>query len=766
MRPLGAADPTMIASYRLLGILGGGGMGRVYLGQSPTGRRVAIKVLRPGLADDPQFRQRFAREVAAVRLVNPLFTAAVVDADPDAETPWLASVYIDGPSLEQHVEAHGPLASGAVLTLAAGLAEALASIHRVGLVHRDLKPSNVLLDDAGPHIIDFGIAVISEDPRITTSLVVGTPSYMAPERIHSSEIGPAGDIFSLGATLVYAASGKNLVHDGNMYSQIVQITMGHFDLSKVPAELRPLVVRCTSHQTNDRPTADELARILVAAGVDGPGPGWYRSSRPAPAVPALAPPPARALSRRAVLALGGVVGLAAAAGGALAVSGLLAKRPGGRDETLTATTAVSPTETQPTPGMALWQARLGPRPIVPTLVDSAEVPFLANRDGLIITRTATEVYAEDTNGKRHWTRGLSTDLLDVQAWGTAVLVADPARLWLLDAADGTDRFVRQLAEQETKASHDDNPDGYPVAVRRMLVGADRAFISLGTALVCLDRFGATLWRTPRPPAVDGNRPPAGSPRTANGMWLVTYDATDTGVSIGLYDAATGAAQWVRQYTDPTLMPATSGTGTTAMGGSLPVAPGGGGPGSGGPGGAGPGGGGPDGGSPSPQASWVRSQAYLSRTHIACRAGRHVQVVRVSDGSLAWQFTSPTPIADIVLFGDALLVCADKVTAHALTTGKQLWQLPLRGAQVAVAGDTRSAIIVADQVICAIDGTGNPRWQSPTPDSIATAIPTTLAISDGTAFVTYEPRQGRPGDQPMPDPDATSEVSVVAYALDG
>src|SRR6266540_4032433 len=162
MKPLGAADPGVVGSYRLLGVLGDGGMARVYLGRSSAGRKLAIKVIRADLAEDPWFRRRFAREVAAVRAVSPLYTAAVVDADTDAEAPWLATTFIDGPALDELVDEHGPLAPGAVLTLAAGLAEALASIHRSGLVHRDLKPSNVIIDDAGPHIIDFGVALVSE----------------------------------------------------------------------------------------------------------------------------------------------------------------------------------------------------------------------------------------------------------------------------------------------------------------------------------------------------------------------------------------------------------------------------------------------------------------------------------------------------------------------------------------------------------------------------------------------------------------------------
>ncbi|HKE64553.1 MAG TPA: protein kinase [Micromonosporaceae bacterium] len=273
MRALGAADPTSVGPFQLLGVLGSGGMGRVYLGTSRTGRRVAIKVIRPDLAEDAVFRDRFTREVAAARRVSPLFTAAVVDADTMAEAPWLATTYIDGVSLDRRVLDDGPMDSDEVLTLAAGLGEALTSIHSVGLVHRDLKPSNILLNESGPHIIDFGLALGSEQTRLTTSLVVGTPSYMAPERLRGEEAGPASDIFSLGATLVFAATGRDLVDDANVYEQVLQIAEARFDLSDVPARMRALVVRCVSFSPDDRPTAAELTRFVVALGAAAPGGG-------------------------------------------------------------------------------------------------------------------------------------------------------------------------------------------------------------------------------------------------------------------------------------------------------------------------------------------------------------------------------------------------------------------------------------------------------------------------------------------------------------
>ena len=273
MRPLGAADPNTIGPYQLLGVLGSGGMGRVYLGASRTGRRVAIKVIRPDLAEDPIFRDRFTREVAAAGRVSPLFTALVVDSDTEAAAPWLATTYIEGVSLDRQVLDDGPMGIDDVLSLAAGLGEALTSIHTVGLVHRDLKPSNILLNDSGPHIIDFGLALGSEQTRLTTSRVVGTPAYMAPERLRGEAAGPPSDVFSLGATLVFASTGRDLVDDASVYEQVLQIAEGRFTLTDVPSRLRALVIRCVSFHPEDRPTAAELTRFVVALGAVTPGLG-------------------------------------------------------------------------------------------------------------------------------------------------------------------------------------------------------------------------------------------------------------------------------------------------------------------------------------------------------------------------------------------------------------------------------------------------------------------------------------------------------------
>ncbi|WP_153176019.1 serine/threonine-protein kinase, partial [Streptomyces sp. E2N171] len=218
MRPLDMDEPTVVGPYRLLGRLGSGGMGRVYLGRSAGGRTVAVKIVHPHFALDEEFRARFRREVDAARRVGGAWTAPVLDADPDARVPWVATAYAAGPSLTAAVTELGPLPEHTVRTLGAGLAEALAAVHGLGLVHRDVKPSNVLLTLDGPLLIDFGIArAIGGTSRTksgestasltSTGVSIGSPGYMSPEQILGKGVTGAADVFSLGAVLAYAATG-------------------------------------------------------------------------------------------------------------------------------------------------------------------------------------------------------------------------------------------------------------------------------------------------------------------------------------------------------------------------------------------------------------------------------------------------------------------------------------------------------------------------------------------------------------------------------
>jgi hypothetical protein len=259
-------DPPRVGRYRLLARLGSGGMGRVFLGQSPGGRLVAVKLIRPELAADPQFRARFAREVAAARHVSGMFTAAVVDADPEGPQPWLVTAYVPGPSLSDAVGKHGPLPVSSVLTLAAGLAEGLGAVHAAGMVHRDLKPSNVLLASDGPRIIDFGISRAADATALTRAdLVVGSPGFMSPEQAMGLEVSRASDVFSLGAVITFAATGAGPFGTGSATALLYRVVHDPPETDRLPAEIQPLAAACLAKDPSQRPTSEQLLAQLGSA---------------------------------------------------------------------------------------------------------------------------------------------------------------------------------------------------------------------------------------------------------------------------------------------------------------------------------------------------------------------------------------------------------------------------------------------------------------------------------------------------------------------
>ena len=264
IKDLRAGDPAVVGPYKLLGRLGAGGMGEVYLGKSPGGRLVAIKLIRPDLAEERGFRSRFASEISAARNVSGIYTAAVVDADADAELPWMATVYVPGPSLTDAVEDNGPLPVDSVFALAAGLAEALQAIHRAGLVHRDLKPSNVLLATDGPRVIDFGISLALERSMMTaTGMVMGSPGFMSPEQARGQrEVGAPTDVFSLGAVLAFAATGNGPFGTGPTPALLYRVVSEPPDLTGVPARLTALIGHCLAKEPADRPTPTEILTTL------------------------------------------------------------------------------------------------------------------------------------------------------------------------------------------------------------------------------------------------------------------------------------------------------------------------------------------------------------------------------------------------------------------------------------------------------------------------------------------------------------------------
>lgn len=272
MQPLPPNAPSRIGDYTLLAALGRGAMGSVYLARSRGGRPIAVKVARAELADNPQFRERFRREVEMARAVGGFWTATVVDADPDADRPWMATEYIPGLSLQQAVQDHGPLPERAVRRLAGGLAEALVAIHGAGLVHRDLKPSNVLLANDGPRVIDFGIARALEHSALTEAgIVFGTPGYLSPEQVVGQSITTQSDVFALGSVLVYAATGGGPFGEGATSALVYRVVHQEPDLTRVPPALVPLIVPCLVREPAHRPTP---ARLLELIGPPSAEPSW------------------------------------------------------------------------------------------------------------------------------------------------------------------------------------------------------------------------------------------------------------------------------------------------------------------------------------------------------------------------------------------------------------------------------------------------------------------------------------------------------------
>jgi eukaryotic-like serine/threonine-protein kinase len=257
--PLYPDDPAEVAGYALRARLGSGGMGTVYLSFSRGGRPVAIKVVKREFADDAEFRRRFAREITAAQQVQGHFTAPVVDADPNAPVPWLATAYIAGPSLQDAVGEYGPFPPFTVFRLLAGAAEGIAAVHQAGLIHRDLKPANVLLAADGPRVIDFGIAHAADSSTLTgKGHSIGTPAYMAPEQIRGGEVTAATDVFGLGQLAVFAATGHAAFGEGPTEALIYRILNERPNLADCPAELRPIAERCLARDPADRPGVGEV----------------------------------------------------------------------------------------------------------------------------------------------------------------------------------------------------------------------------------------------------------------------------------------------------------------------------------------------------------------------------------------------------------------------------------------------------------------------------------------------------------------------------
>lgn len=322
MQELQPDDPTSIGPYRLSARLGEGGMGQVFLAVSRSGRRLAVKVIRPQIAADPGFRERFRREVAAARTVGGFWTAPIVDADPEGAVPWVASDYIDAPDLAALVRDRGPLPEPELRSLAAGLAEALEAVHRAGLVHRDLKPSNILVTGTGPRVIDFGISKAAEGATALTDtgLVVGTPGYMSPEQASGEPVGPPSDVFALGAVLAYAATGRPPFGEGSVPALLYRVVHDTPDLDGVPPALHPLVADCLEKSPEWRPTPSGILNALLGPGAAEP------ATPPRTHVDAVPPPSGAGAAAQIVEVTAGLVEKPtrrAENGGCLVVLGIL-----------------------------------------------------------------------------------------------------------------------------------------------------------------------------------------------------------------------------------------------------------------------------------------------------------------------------------------------------------------------------------------------------------------------------------------------------------
>ncbi|MBP0454191.1 protein kinase [Kitasatospora sp. RG8] len=471
MEQLVAADPRHVGPYALMGRLGAGGMGAVYLGRSAGGRAVAVKVVRPELAEDGSFRSRFRQEVAAARRVSGAFTAPLVDADTEAATPWMATAFVAGVPLQQAVARHGPLPEETVRTLAAGLAEALAEVHRAGLIHRDLKPGNVLLALDGPHVIDFGISRAADGTGLTTTgAVIGSAPYMSPEQALGEPLTPASDVFSLGSTVAYAALGSRLFGEGAGAAVLFRVVNTEPDLSGLPDGIRHLVAGCLAKNPQHRPSPRQLVELVERIGRPDPAAGWLPPAvvadvlvvrgvltalpEPSPAPPEGLPPedpphlppqgpplgqppppfpadraprdavPGRRPSRRAVL-LGVGGGVLAAAGAATTIA-LLSDHGGRTDAGGAATAGASsgtPTALVRPSGADVPEARPNWQ-----VTQQKPCPQVLSADGVVVCVSIEQIWGVDDAGRTKWT-------VDSTSTGS-VFAADPNTVRAVAALDG------------------------------------------------------------------------------------------------------------------------------------------------------------------------------------------------------------------------------------------------------------------------------------------------------------------------------------------
>ncbi|ATL32616.1 PQQ-binding-like beta-propeller repeat protein [Streptomyces formicae] len=459
--PSPSPSPTSyIGPYRVIRELGAGGMGRVHLAASRSGRAVAVKVVRPELAADPDFRRRFRAEVDAARAVSGAFTAPVVDADPEGPQPWLATAYIPGPSLTEALAAHGPMPEPTLRVLGGGLAEALAAIHRAGLIHRDLKPSNILLTLDGPRVIDFGISRAVDGTWLTAEgQVAGSPGFMSPEQSRGGELTPASDVFAFGAVLAFAATGMPPFGTGAVHALLYRAAYEEPQLTGVPHGLLGIVTACLDKDPARRPAVEQLQTWLRPETVAGwLGAVELRVTEDQRTLAGALRTPV--LSRRRLLVSGAVLAATAAAGGTAWVL-----RTRGEDGGSTASAPeLAWTKELPQPGMSLREVT---RSTLLCTEKSAGACFdrstgkllwkdLAGQntdaladDGRVYTvRTDGKVYAFDgRSGKREWDAPTGDGAPSLNfSDGELVMVTSGGRFRALEASSGEVRWTSRKKE--------------------------------------------------------------------------------------------------------------------------------------------------------------------------------------------------------------------------------------------------------------------------------------------------------------------------------
>ncbi|MER6320285.1 serine/threonine-protein kinase [Streptomyces sp. NPDC001581] len=578
--------PEYAGQYRLESVLGSGGMGVVHLATSDSGLKLAVKIVHPEHAVDAEFRARFRQEVAAARRVSGAFTAPVVDADPDAERPWMATLFIDAPTLAERVREQ-VLDPAELARLAAGLAEALRDIHRAGVVHRDLKPSNVLMAPDGVRVIDFGISRPADsDLRTETGKLIGTPPYMAPEQFQRPrDVGTAADVFALGAVLVHAATGHGPFDSDSHYLVAYQVVHSEPDLTGLPPQLAGLVARCLAKEPAERPTAEELIAEMRA--IAYPTAEDTQSFIPRPRQPdeaellthrrdrvATGPKASRPKAprrRRVRLAVGAGVGLllvGAAVGGYVrfgTASGSPAQIAAKADPVPQKTFApwtvplgtpgtgsrigacswqaaalycagpgLAATRLDPADGSAVWAVE-ATAPAKGTMAVSA--PLHAGGQVLVVVPGSETLRALDPGtGTERWRHKLPDGSQVVAAGGQVLLVGTTGSVTALDAANGTPRWTRQIGGVGSVWWTGGGPEGGTPA----LYVATPEGSGGSTQLAAVDPASGTVGRQLR---TAGRLRPVGAAH--GGLYLMDLDASSRTTAVVRADLATGAVHRVR-----------------------------------------------------------------------------------------------------------------------------------------------------------------------------------------------------------------------------